>query len=97
MELGAVFADIERDKAQLESDVVILVHHYQRDEVIRFADFRGDSLQLSRVAAEQRDAKYIVFCGSTLWPRQRPCSAIRHRSSSSRQEMRPAQWRAWPP
>lgn len=63
MELSAVFADIERDKAQLGSDVVILVHHYQRDEVIRFADFRGDSLQLSRVAAEQRDAKYIVFCG----------------------------------
>jgi quinolinate synthase len=43
--------------------VVILVHHYQRDEVIRFADFRGDSLQLSRVAAEQREARYIVFCG----------------------------------
>lgn len=63
MELASVFADIERDKAQLGSDVVILVHHYQRDEVIRFADFRGDSLQLSRVAAEQRDAKYILFCG----------------------------------
>jgi quinolinate synthase len=63
MELEAVFADIEQDKAQLGSDVVILVHHYQRDEVIRFADFRGDSLQLSRVAAEQREANYIVFCG----------------------------------
>jgi quinolinate synthase len=63
MELEAVFAEIERDKAQLGSDVVILVHHYQRDDVIRFADFRGDSLQLSRVAAEQREAKYIVFCG----------------------------------
>jgi quinolinate synthase len=63
MELEAVFADIDRAKAQLGSDVVVLVHHYQRDDVIRFADFRGDSLQLSRVAAEQRQARYIVFCG----------------------------------
>jgi quinolinate synthase len=63
MELEPVFAEIEQAKAELGSDVVILVHHYQRDEVIRFADFRGDSLQLSRLAAEQREARYIVFCG----------------------------------
>ena len=63
MELEPVFAEIERDKGRLGSDVVVLVHHYQRDDVIRFADYRGDSLQLSRVAAEQRQAKYIVFCG----------------------------------
>ncbi len=49
-------------KAQLGSDLVILGHHYQRDEVIRFADFRGDSLQLARDAA-RTDARYIVFCG----------------------------------
>src|SRR5579872_82831 len=41
---------------------VILGHHYQRDEVIRFAAFRGDSYKLSQVAA-QRDAQYIIFCG----------------------------------
>src|SRR5579872_6694970 len=41
---------------------VILGHHYQRDEVIRFADFRGDSYKLSQVAA-QTDAQYIIFCG----------------------------------
>lgn len=63
METETVFVEIEQAKTRLGSDVVILVHHYQRDEVIRFADFRGDSLQLSRVAAEQRQAKYIVFCG----------------------------------
>jgi len=63
MELEAVFTDIERAKAQLGSSVVILVHHYQRDEVMRFADFAGDSLELSRVAAEQDQARYIVFCG----------------------------------
>ena len=49
-------------KAQLGKDVVILGHHYQRDEVVKFADFRGDSLKLSQQAAEA-DAKYIVFCG----------------------------------
>ena len=63
MELEPIFADIEQAKAQLGSSVVILVHHYQRDEVMRFADYRGDSLQLSRVAAEQDQARYIVFCG----------------------------------
>ena len=49
-------------KGKLGKDVVILGHHYQRDEVVKFADFRGDSLQLSQQAAEA-DAKYIVFCG----------------------------------
>ena len=46
----------------LGRDVVILGHHYQRDEVIRFADFRGDSYKLSKDAA-QADGKHIVFCG----------------------------------
>ncbi len=49
-------------KAKLGKDVVILGHHYQRDEVIKFADFRGDSLKLSQQAA-RADGKYIVFCG----------------------------------
>jgi len=49
-------------KTQLGKDVVILGHHYQRDEVVKFADFRGDSLKLSYQAAEA-DGRYIVFCG----------------------------------
>jgi quinolinate synthase len=49
-------------KAMLGEDVVILGHHYQRDEVVKFADFRGDSLKLSYQAAEA-EARYIVFCG----------------------------------
>jgi len=49
-------------KARLGKDVVILGHHYQRDEVVKFADFRGDSLKLSHQAAEA-DGRYIVFCG----------------------------------
>ncbi len=50
-------------KAELGSRVVILGHHYQQDDVIRYADFAGDSLKLSRLAAEQTEAEYIVFCG----------------------------------
>ncbi len=50
-------------KAELGSSLCILGHHYQCDDVIQFADFTGDSLKLSQQAAEQRDAKYIVFCG----------------------------------
>ncbi len=46
----------------LGTDVTLLGHHYQRDEVIRFADYTGDSYKLSKLAAET-DAKYIVFCG----------------------------------
>ncbi len=49
-------------RARLGATTVILGHHYQRDEVIRFADFTGDSYKLSKAAAET-DAKYIVFCG----------------------------------
>ena len=49
-------------KDRLGEDVVILGHHYQRDEVIKFADFRGDSLKLSFQASETY-ARYIVFCG----------------------------------
>ena len=49
-------------KARLGKQVVILGHHYQRDEVVKFADFRGDSLKLSYQAAEA-DARYVVFCG----------------------------------
>ncbi|HOT90227.1 MAG TPA: quinolinate synthase NadA [Anaerolineae bacterium] len=53
---------IREVKAALGKRLVILGHHYQRDDVIAFADFRGDSLELARRAA-QTDAEYIVFCG----------------------------------
>ncbi|HEV8064170.1 MAG TPA: quinolinate synthase NadA [Acidimicrobiales bacterium] len=54
---------VRRAKEALGKSLVILGHHYQREEVIRFADARGDSFGLSRFAAEQHDAKYVVFCG----------------------------------
>ena len=50
-------------KTRLGSRLVILGHHYQRDEIIRWADLRGDSFKLSQQAAGRRDADYIVFCG----------------------------------
>jgi len=56
-------ARIARAKALLGSRLVILGHHYQRDEVVKFADFRGDSLKLSQLAASRAEAEYIVFCG----------------------------------
>jgi quinolinate synthase len=49
-------------RERLGKTTILLGHHYQRDEVIRFADFTGDSYKLSKIAAET-DAKYIVFCG----------------------------------
>ncbi|MCZ4097769.1 quinolinate synthase NadA [Streptomyces sp. SID13666] len=50
-------------KAKLGSKVFILGHHYQRDEVIEFADVTGDSFKLARDAAARPEAEYIVFCG----------------------------------
>ena len=47
----------------LGTRAVILGHHYQRESIIEFADFRGDSFKLSQLAAAQAEAKYIVFCG----------------------------------
>jgi len=53
---------IREAKDILGKECVILGHHYQRDEVVRWADFRGDSYRLSQMAA-QADGRYIVFCG----------------------------------
>jgi quinolinate synthase len=50
-------------KDKLGSRVFILGHHYQRDEVIQFADVTGDSFKLAQQAAERPEADYIVFCG----------------------------------
>ena len=50
-------------KAKLGDRTLILGHHYQRDEVIEFADITGDSFKLARAAADRGDSEYIVFCG----------------------------------
>src|SRR5438445_4020975 len=50
-------------RAALGRRVVILGHHYQRDEVIKFADYTGDSFKLARQVSQHPDAEFIVFCG----------------------------------
>jgi quinolinate synthase len=54
---------IQFAKEALGDRLVILGHHYQQDAVIEFADFTGDSFELSRKAAEQKGIEYVVFCG----------------------------------
>ncbi len=54
---------IEKVRRELGSRLLILGHHYQQDEVIARSDLRGDSYQLSKMAAESHDCRYIVFCG----------------------------------
>jgi len=49
-------------REELGTAATVMAHHYQADEIMDFAEHRGDSLELSRVAA-QADARYIVFCG----------------------------------
>ena len=54
---------IAEARAALGSQLVILGHHYQRNEIIKYADLRGDSFKLSQYAASHREAEKIVFCG----------------------------------
>jgi quinolinate synthase len=54
---------IQTVRDQLAAELLILGHHYQQDEVIRLSDMRGDSYQLSQMAAENQDCRTIVFCG----------------------------------
>ena len=55
---GIVFA-----RKEIGEKAVVLAHHYQRDDVFKFADFTGDSYKLSKMAAAAKDAKWIIFCG----------------------------------
>ena len=58
-----VEAGIRYARKEIGAKAVVLGHHYQRDDVIQFADFRGDSYLLSKQAAAVNDAKWIIFCG----------------------------------
>jgi len=70
--LSPNYADLPEDvvsqriadvRNRLGDRVVILGHHYQRDETIKHADYRGDSYKLSKIGASLDAAEYIVFCG----------------------------------
>lgn len=54
---------INAARAELGQRLVILGHHYQRDEIIKYADYRGDSFKLAQQAAARPEADYILFCG----------------------------------
>ena len=54
---------IRAARSELGERLLILGHHYQRDDIIEFADFRGDSFKLAQQAAENSEADYIIFCG----------------------------------
>jgi len=60
---GELQERIVRAKKALGRRLLVLGHHYQRDEVIRHADFTGDSFKLAQSAASRPEADYIVFCG----------------------------------
>ena len=54
---------IAEARKALGASTVVLGHHYQREDIIKYADFRGDSYKLSKMAAQTRGTKFIVFCG----------------------------------
>ncbi|MCH7907678.1 MAG: quinolinate synthase NadA [Chloroflexi bacterium] len=58
-----VSAGIASARNALGDQVLMLGHHYQREDVFKYADLTGDSYKLSKLASERRDAQYIVFCG----------------------------------
>ena len=63
MKPDVIDSEIIKMKSVIGDKLFILGHHYQREEVIRFADTTGDSFKLSVEAAEEKNAEYIVFCG----------------------------------
>ena len=60
---AALTARIAEARRRLGTRCVVLGHHYQREDIIQFADYRGDSFNLARWAAERGDAEFILFCG----------------------------------
>src|SRR6186997_3196600 len=60
---GDLAERIQTVRAKLGPKLLILGHHYQQDEVIALSDLRGDSYQLSQMAANSSDCRFIAFCG----------------------------------
>lgn len=61
-ETSEVLERIAQAKERLGKDLLLLAHFYQHDDIVRFADFVGDSLQLAEKAAQHKESRYIVFC-----------------------------------
>src|SRR3989304_9677769 len=63
LDAARIIARIAAARRKLGSRCVVLGHHYQREDIIQFADVRGDSFKLAQWAAERPEAGFIVFCG----------------------------------
>lgn len=63
LEAGELERRIRASRERLGDQVVVLGHHYQREDIVQFADTRGDSFALAQYAAERQESPYIVFCG----------------------------------
>lgn len=87
---------IQAVKSRLGDSLLILGHHYQQDEVIRFADLRGDSYKLSQLAAESQTCRAIVFCGVHFMAETADILS-RRKSMCTCRTCRPvAAWPTWP-
>ena len=83
-------------RQNLGTDVTILGHHYQREEIIKYADFQGDSFLLSQEAASRPEAEYIVFAACTFMAETACilCAPTRRLSCPTSPPVVP--WRTWP-
>lgn len=63
MSVEEMEARVHEIKSSLGTRLFLPAHHYQKDEIVQFADVTGDSLQLAKISAENKDADFIVFCG----------------------------------
>ena len=63
MSMAEMETRVSEIKAQLGDKLFIPAHHYQKDEIVQFADTTGDSLQLAQVCQQNKQAAYIIFCG----------------------------------
>jgi quinolinate synthase len=63
LDAEALIERVARAREKLGAKLIVLGHHYQREDIIQFADFRGDSFKLAQWAAGHPEADFIVFCG----------------------------------
>jgi quinolinate synthase len=83
-------------KATLGDRLFILGHHYQRDEIIRWADARGDSYRLSVLAQQRPEADHIVFCGVHFMAESADILTADHQSVILPDLNAAARWPTWP-
>ena len=83
-------------KAALGDRLLVLGHHYQRDEVMRWADARGDSFRLSVLAGSRPDAEYVVFCGVHFMAESADILTGDHQAVRCPTSTPGARWRTWP-